>query len=50
MSNKLENLEYKLKKKLGFRNMQEKLKKNICVLIFSFNIYRCFSKWRTNNE
>jgi len=29
MSNKLEQLEFKLKKKLGFRNIQEKVRKNI---------------------
>ena len=36
MSDKIEQLEPKLEKKLGFRNMHEKLEKNFCLMLVLF--------------
>ena len=37
MSNKLEQLEFKLEKKIGFRNMQEKLA-NVCCDLYKMTL------------
>ena len=39
ISDKIEQLEPKLEKKLGFRNMHEKLEKNFCLMLVLFFFY-----------
>ena len=48
VSNKLEQLEFKLEKKLEFRNMQEKLEKNgLDLALILTALHRKLSKVRT---
>ena len=39
MSNKLEQLEFKLEKTLGFRNIQEKLENNVFSLLLKEQVW-----------
>ena len=56
ISDKLEQLEFKLEKMLGFRNMQEKLEKKCCLfcqVIFAralFKVNFCFVEMRKHSS